>query len=75
MPYRSKEDLPENIQNVLPIHAQDIFKEAFNNAWDTYADPKKRRGGASQEEISHRVAWSAVKKDYHKGQNGKWVKN
>ena len=75
MPYKSKEDLPENIQHVLPSHAQDIYKEAFNNAWENYKDPKKRRGGASHEEVSHRVAWNAVKKEYHKSESGKWVKN
>ncbi len=75
MPYKSTEDLPVNIQHVLPEHAQDIFKEAFNNAWDNYKDPKKRRGGASHEEIAYRVAWSAVKHEYHKSDSGKWTKN
>lgn len=33
MPYKTKRDLPDNVQNVLPAHAQDIYKEAFNSAW------------------------------------------
>lgn len=33
MPYKSKSELPDNVQNVLPAHAQDIYKEAFNSAW------------------------------------------
>ncbi|EIQ5897580.1 cation transport regulator, partial [Salmonella enterica] len=27
MPYKAKSDLPDNVRNVLPAHAQDIYKE------------------------------------------------
>lgn len=43
MPYKSKSELPDNVQNVLPAHAQDIYKEAFNSAWDQYKDKEDRR--------------------------------
>ncbi|VDZ00896.1 Cation transport regulator [Escherichia coli] len=33
MPYKTKSDLPESVKHVLPSHAQDIYKEAFNSAW------------------------------------------
>ena len=73
MPYNRISDLPESVRHSLPEHGQEIYKEAFNNAWDEYEDPAKRRGGASREEIAHRVAWSAVKQVYvHR--NGKWVR-
>ncbi|MEX8986240.1 cation transport regulator, partial [Salmonella enterica] len=26
MPYKAKSDLPDNVRNVLPAHAQDIYK-------------------------------------------------
>ena len=73
MPYDTINELPERVRSNLPEGAQKIFKEAFNNAWDQYSDPKKRRGDASQEEAANRVAWSAVKKKYEK-KNDKWVK-
>lgn len=38
MPYKAKSDLPDNVRNVLPAHAQDIYKEAFNSAWEQYKD-------------------------------------
>jgi cation transport regulator len=59
----------------LPTHAQEIFKEAHKNALDQYSDPKKRRRGKneSQEEVAHKVAWSAVKRAYEK-HGDKWVK-
>jgi cation transport regulator len=74
MPYKSTSDLPESVRDNLPAHAQDIFKEAFNSAWDEYADPDKRRGHESREEVAFKVAWSAVKKEYAKGADDKWHK-
>ncbi len=73
MPYKRITDLPDSVRNNLPIHAQEIYKEAFNNAWEQYADPEDRRGDASREEVAHKVAWSAVKQMYEK-RNGKWVR-
>ncbi len=75
MPYNSLDDLPERVKNNLPKHAQEIFKEAFNNAWDEYKNPKKRRGKATREETSFKVAWAAVENEYHKDSSGKWRKN
>jgi cation transport regulator len=72
MPYANRKDLPENVANVLPAHAQDIYKEAFNSAWDEYKDPDDRKKGGSREETAHRVAWSAVKQKYEKGDDDKW---
>jgi cation transport regulator len=75
MPYNNLSDLPDNVRNVLPKHAQEIYKEAYNSAWDQYDEPEERRGDASREETSHRVAWSAVKQQYEKNEDsGKWVK-
>jgi len=73
MPYDKISELPDNVKEILPEKAQEIFKEAYNNAWDQYSDPKKRRDDASQEETANRVAWSAVKNKYEK-KNDKWVK-
>jgi cation transport regulator len=60
MPYTTNDELPAAIQRSLPSHAQDIFRSAFNAAWqsDGAKDPLHR------EEIAHRVAWAAVKKRY-----------
>lgn len=58
----------------LPSHAQKIYREAHKNAVKQYSNPSKRRGGKQQskEQIAHKVAWSAVKKDYKK-KGEKWV--
>lgn len=72
MPYKFNKDLPEFIQNHLPEQAQDIFREAYNNALEYYQDPKRRRTKESLEEVAHKVAWSAVKKKFVQ-KNQKWV--
>lgn len=72
MPYQTRDDLPVSVRHVLPDHAQDIFKEAFNNAIKEYQDPKKRRDNSDPEKIAFRVAWTAVEKVYYKGEDGKW---
>ncbi len=72
MPYKSISELPEPVRNHLPKHAQEIYKEAFNSAWKEYADKGERRNNESHEEASHKVAWSAVKKKYSKGDDGDW---
>lgn len=74
MPYKTVSDLPESVRNNLPKHAQEIYKSAFNSAWDEYDKPSERRGNADREETAHKVAWSAVKNKYEKGENGRWVK-
>lgn len=66
MPYDNLKDLPANVTNVLPKHAQEIYRAAFNSAWDEYKDPDERRDDASREETAHKVAWAAVKKQYEK---------
>lgn len=62
MPYASNAALPPSIRAHLPPHAQDIFRAAFNHAWESYGmrEPDRR------EEIAHRVAWAAVKRRYRK---------
>ncbi len=73
MPYERSTDLPEDVQDALPEHAQDIYREAFNSAWEQYEDPEDRERDASREETAHAVAWSAVKQEYEKV-DGEWTK-
>ena len=60
--------------DTLPSHAQKIYTKAHKNALKQYSIPSKRRGGKrqSKEQVSHKVAWSAVKKEYKK-KGDKWV--
>jgi cation transport regulator len=62
MPYEQIDDLPPSVKDHLPKHAQEIFRAAFNSALEEYGE----------EERAFRVAWGAVKRDYEKGDDGKW---
>jgi cation transport regulator len=73
MPYDRNSDLPDRVKDNLPEHAQDIYREAFNSAWEQYKDPDERRGNQTREETAHQVAWAAVKKVYEKDdETGRW---
>lgn len=73
MPYKSNSELPETVRNNLPEHGQDIYRKAFNSAWEEYKEPSERRGNSSREETAHKVAWSAVKNVYEKNSEGNWI--
>lgn len=62
MPYQTIQELPNSVKNHLPKHAQEIFLATFNNAVQEY----------EEEETAFKVAWSAVKRDYEKGEDGNW---
>jgi len=57
MPYASNDDLPPSVRDHLPAHAQDIFREAFNHAWQSHS---------GDEATAFRIAWAAVKRGYRK---------
>jgi cation transport regulator len=61
VPYQTLGEMPPAVRS-LPLHAQEIFRAAFNAAWESYAE----RGPQAQEETAFRVAWAAVKKRYRK---------
>ncbi len=60
MPYADIADLPASVRSRLPVHAQEIYMKAFNNAWCEYAEREDR------EVVAHKVAWAAVKRIYRK---------
>ncbi len=66
MPYDSIRDLPDSVKDNVPKHAQEIYKSAYNSAWDEYCHDEER---------AHKVAWAAVKNVYEKNEKtGKWEK-
>ena len=64
MPYASNEELPSSVRLHLPDRAQDIFREAFNHAFERY-------GG--DDATAFRIAWAAVKRQYAKV-DGEWAR-
>jgi cation transport regulator len=73
MPYEAIKELPASARDVLPEYAQEIYRAAFNSAWDEYAMPERRRGSETREEAARKVAWAAVKQTYEKDDaTGRW---
>jgi cation transport regulator len=62
LPYATVKDLPASVGGRLPLHAQEIYRGAFNNAFAEY----EGRGPVAREQLAHRVAWAAVKRKYVK---------
>lgn len=65
MPYKRNRDLPDTITSSLPDEAQTLFRKAFNSAHEQY----------DSESRAMKTAWSAVKKKYHKTDNGAWERD
>jgi cation transport regulator len=63
MPYEELTDLPDNVRNNLPKHAQEIYRAAYNSAEEQYGEESR----------AHRVAWNAVEQKYEKNEEGQWV--
>ena len=66
MTYLSNADLPLSVRNNLPSPAQDIYRTAFNNAYENRAD------NPIEEADAHNIAWAAVERRYVK-EGGEWV--
>jgi len=62
MPYSSNAALPAVVRAHLPDHAQDIYRAAFNNAWERWGEDAR----------AHRIAWAAVKRSYERSDD-LWV--
>lgn len=63
MPYVTNADLPASVRHHLPPHAQDIFRETYNHAFDRYGGDEAR---------AFRIGWAAVKRSYEKI-DGEWI--
>ncbi|WP_201583975.1 ChaB family protein [Psychrobacter jeotgali] len=64
MPYGKLAELPDNVKDNLPKHAQEIFRAAFNSASEQYKDESRWFA----------TAWAAVENVYEKNEKGDWVK-
>lgn len=63
MTFQQLEDLPSEVSDKLPKHAQQLFMAAYNAASDN---------GMSEENAT-KVAWSSVKNSYTEDQAGNWI--
>lgn len=64
MTYRVNADLPEHVQDALPIPAQTFFRKVASSALDV---------GLTKDR-AHRKAWAEVRKRWQKVSGGQWVR-
>lgn len=69
MSYATNEDLPASVRAVLPVHAQNIYREAYNRAWATLSDPTTQDSHETREQAAEKAAWAAVSQTYEKLDN------
>ncbi|MBD2247200.1 ChaB family protein [Nostoc sp. FACHB-888] len=62
MPDQTTNELPDDIREQLPEHAQQIFAAALSAA----------QSNGMSEEGAREVAWNSVKNEYQPGDDGKW---
>lgn len=66
MPHNTHDHLPEDVRTRLPLEAQTIYQQAFEEAWTRYGRSPR------DESRAHALAWAAVKKEFHEDENGEW---
>jgi len=62
MQYETVNQLPVTIRDVLPAEATEIYRKAYNQAWEEFDNEDHR--GLNQKGLAHQQAWGAVKKEY-----------
>ncbi len=60
------QNLPDDVATQLPAEAQEIYQQAFEDAWNRYGRSPR------DESRAHAVAWAAVKREYHENEQGEW---
>jgi cation transport regulator len=71
MRFETKSDLPEPLRKYLPEELQEIYLEAYKEAWEK--NEEHPGDEASRENVAHRVAMHVVKQDYtYVEEEGKW---
>ena len=62
MPYQTNADLPDGVKDNLPTEAQSVYRTVYNENED------KGESGAAK------IAWTAVKNGWERGDDGKWTR-
>ena len=68
MPYKSLQELPENVRSHLPLDGQRIYVAAFNCAWEQYSAIEVREDAEKRQKMADQTAWAAVTKAGYQNQ-------
>lgn len=74
MPYDSTAQLPKGVQQNLSQAAQEIYRDAYNEAWESSRYAQDRFDTDDSRQVTaNRVAWEAVKSRCERDMFGRWV--
>lgn len=62
--YPSNEDLPQDIRGQMPPAVQTLYRQAYNQTWETHVMPLRRGMMANHDAAATRAAWAAVRRLY-----------
>lgn len=60
----SNEDLPQDIRGQMPPAVQTLYRQAYNQAWETHVMPLRRGLMVNHDAAATRAAWAAVRRLY-----------
>lgn len=74
MPYDSNAQLPRGVQSYLCPAAQELYRQAYNYAWENHRYTENRYDRHDSRQVTaSRLAWETVKKHCSKDERGRWV--
>lgn len=74
MPYTNNGQLPKGVQAYLSPAAQEIYRDAYNYAWENCRYAQDRHDSSDSRQVTaNRVAWDTVKQRCERSLRGKWV--
>jgi cation transport regulator len=62
MQFETIKQLPATIRDTLPKEAQEIYRKAYNEAWEKF--DQDAGVGLDQQGLAHQQAWGAVNQEY-----------
>lgn len=74
MPYIDNAQLPKGVQTCLSQAAQEVYRKAYNHAWETHRYAQDRYDSHDSRQVAAaRIAWDAVKLQCARSPRGTWV--
>jgi len=72
MRYEDLPDLPEDLGDELPRHAQEIYQAAYNRVYEKSMASGEDHDAQSIAETAHKAALLAVEMEYQKDEQSRW---
>jgi cation transport regulator len=72
MSYEELPDLPADLRDELPRHAQEIYQAAYNRVYETSMASGEEHDAQSIAEKAHKAALLAVEMEYRKDEKNRW---